>query len=81
MSGTGLRPPLGIYWVGHMARDTDAVRTAETLVRLYGDRAETEARDLWHFYRRTGATNAARVWQRVLTTLAALRAQGGPILH
>ncbi len=59
----------------------DAVRTAETLLRLYGDRAETEARDLWQFHRDTGATNAARVWQRVLTTLAALRARSGPVLH
>ena len=64
-----------------MARETEAMRTAQTLMRLHGDRAESEARDLWQMHRRTGATNAARVWQRVLETLAALRAQGGPILH
>jgi hypothetical protein len=64
-----------------MARDTDAHRTAEALRRLYGDRAEIEARDLWQLYRRTGATNAARVWQRVLSTLAALRAEDRSLLH
>ncbi|TVQ36690.1 MAG: hypothetical protein EA356_05350 [Geminicoccaceae bacterium] len=64
-----------------MARDTDAIRTAEALLRLYGDRAEAEARDLWRLHRQSGATNAARVWQRVLSTLAALRAQSRPALH
>ena len=64
-----------------MARDGELHRTAETLLRLYGDRAEHEARDLWRIHHRAGATNAARVWQRVLTTLAALRALDRPVRH
>lgn len=65
----------------HMATDADAYGIAESLVRLHGDGAEAEARDLWRLYRDTGATNAARVWQRVLQTLAALRAQRRTVLH
>lgn len=64
-----------------MAGDVETFRTAETLLRLHGDRAEREARDLWQLHRRTGATNAARVWQRVITALATLRAQRRPLVH
>jgi hypothetical protein len=64
-----------------MARDSDARRTAEALLRLYGDRAEAEAHDLWRLHRSHGATNAARVWQRVLSTLASLRSERRPLLH
>jgi hypothetical protein len=64
-----------------MPKPGEAVRTAQALTRLYGERAEQEARELWRFYQQSGATNAARVWQRVMTTLSAMRAQGRARLH
>lgn len=64
-----------------MAQDGDALRTAQALLRLHGERAETEARELWQMYRAVGATNAARVWQRVLTTLASMRSVSHDVLH
>jgi len=64
-----------------MPKPGEAARTAETLHRLYGERAEQEARELWRFYKQRGATNAARVWQRVLTTLNAMRTERRPRLH
>ncbi len=64
-----------------MADKGDAFRTAEALLRLYGDRAELEAREIWRLHKSAGATNAARVWQRVLDTIAALRARRRPLLH
>jgi hypothetical protein len=59
----------------------EAGRIARALVRLHGERAEAEAGELWRLYKDSGATNAARVWKRVLTTLAALRAEQRPARH
>jgi hypothetical protein len=65
-----------------MARNDDAFRTAEALLRLHGDeRAEQEAQELWRLYKANGATNAARVWQRVSATLNAMRAKPPRIVH
>jgi len=58
-----------------MADQGDALRTARALLRIHGRRAEDEARELWSFYRDCGATNAARVWKRVMTAIAALRSE------
>jgi hypothetical protein len=64
-----------------MPKPGEAARTARALSRLYGDRAEQEARELWRFYKASGATNAARVWQRVMTTLTAMRTERRPRPH
>jgi hypothetical protein len=73
--------PWGMLRWTTMAKPNEAVRTAQALARLYGDRAELEAGELWQFYKERGATNAARVWQSVLTTLATMRAERQPPLH
>ncbi len=64
-----------------MPREADALRTARTLLRLHGEHAEREAQTLWQMHRNAGATTAARVWQRVLTTLASLRTGERRVLH
>ena len=64
-----------------MPQDADALRTAKIMVRLHGDEAEREAHALYKLHTQAGATTAARVWQRVLTTLASLRADRKRVLH
>lgn len=51
----------------------DAKKTAQTLIRLHGGEAEARAQDMLAFCKANGNTVGARVWQRVLVSLAELR--------
>ncbi|MEO1019038.1 MAG: hypothetical protein AAFY56_15290 [Pseudomonadota bacterium] len=51
----------------------DAKRTAETLIRLHGEDAEARAQEMLAFCKANGNRVGARVWQRVLISLAELR--------
>ncbi len=59
----------------------DAKKTAQTLIRLHGSDAEARAQEMLAFCKASGNTMGARVWQRVLISIAELRKPAKKQVH